>query len=162
MSEKIKLCRNGRNAPTYKDRAICHECHKKENRQRWHENKKYYQKNRLKPKHQATCKYCGKAFETAIPQKKFCCEEHQRKWHYNNRSLNDKTRAKALNKIYDKGKKRTGGIFYTKKEINMIIREYGKLNSIQIAKKLDRPVNGVRSKIRKLKEELLIVPVGAL
>lgn len=63
-----------------------------------------------------------------------------------------------MERIYDKGKTKTTGVQYTKAEINFIIKNYGKLNAIEIAAKLDRPVKGVRWKIRELKEELKIIP----
>ena len=162
MTAPLKLCKNGCNKPTYRDRTICKDCHNKENRYRWHNQKKYYNKHRKKPKHKVNCKYCNKEFETAIPNKVFCCENHQHKWHYERRSHYDLTRAKALNRIYDKGKTKTGGQHYTDNEIKYIIKNYGKLNAIEIAEKLDRPVIGVRWKIRKLKDDLKIIESGTL
>lgn len=158
----LKLCKNGCNKPAYRDRSICRDCINADNRKRWQENKKYYRKNYLKPKHKVNCKYCNVEFETAIPNKKFCCEKHKHQWHYERRTHGDMMRAKAINRIHDKGKKRTGGYAYTDKEIRFIIKNYGKLNGIEIAAKLDRPVSGVRNKIRKLKDELLILPKNTL
>lgn len=161
ISPKIKLCKNGCDARTYRDRTICHKCCKAENRKRWEQNKKYYNKYRLKDKKNIKCAYCGTEFETSRDNQKFCsgtsCHDN---YHYAKRSFKDISRAKAINKIYDKDKKRIGGIEYTQKEIKYIIKNYHKKNAIEIADHLDRPVSGVRWKIRKLKEDLHILPKG--
>jgi len=163
MSIPIQLCKNGCDKPTYRDRSICRQCHNKENRIRWQTNKKYYNKYRLKPKHKVNCKYCKREFETARPNQKFCSNSKcQYKYHYKNRDFMELSRAKAIHKLYDKNKKRTGGYEYTPKEIKFIIKKYNKISAIDIAKQLDRPVAGVRWKIRQLKDNMEIMPKSAL
>lgn len=153
MQQQIRQCKNGCNKPTHRSRAYCKECVNEQNRIRWQLNKKYYRKNYLKDKHTATCKYCNKEFDTARDNQVFCSENHKYKWHYENRTDYDKSRAKAILKIHDKDKKVIGGKFYTDKEIKFIKKNIDKLSGVEIAKKLDRPVNGVRNKMRKLRDE---------
>lgn len=160
MTAPVKLCKNGCNRPRYitaqgKNRSVCYECVKKENRQRQKRNKKYYRK--YKTKHKVNCKYCNKEFKTARDNQVFCCESHQNKWHYENTKFERNRRTKALDRVHDKGKKRINGQLYTDKEIKVIIKYYGKKSAVEISKKLDRPVSGVRDKIRKLKEESVII-----
>lgn len=148
----IKTCKHcNRGLPVYKNTARCIECHREDNRNRWHKYKDYYNKTRRKPKVEKTCKYCGSIFETAKANQKFCSESCQHKWHYENNKLYHISRGMAINRIYDKGKKKIGGYIYTDKEINYIKKNMFKKTAIEIAKKLDRPIQGVRWKIRQLK-----------
>lgn len=142
------------------NRTICHECVKKEQRERNKRFRKYHKKN--KPKIKKKCLYCCRDFETSRDNQKFCHKLNNgknschSKYHYEKSTFSRLTRVRAIDKVHDKGKKRVGGYLYTQKEISYIIKNYHKKNAVEIAKYLDRPVNGVRDKIRKLKYECLI------
>ena len=156
MQTNQKMCKNGCNAPAYKRRSICRECVNAEYRKRWNANKESWSKYRAKPKISAECKLCGKSFQTARKEQKFCCPRHRDLWHKQNRDIGYISRVKALIRIHDRGKKRVNGEKYTKKEVDYIIKHHGTKSSVEIAKVLDRPVTGVRWKIRKLKEKFII------
>lgn len=116
-----------------------------------------------KEKKEKYCKYCNKKFYTARENQKFCSVEHKEKQHYKDRTMYQTTRAKAIQKLHDKNKSRTSGVLYLPKEVQQILKMYKKgASAVAIAQKLDRPVQGVRWKIRKLKEELAIVDEGIL
>jgi hypothetical protein len=113
---------------------------------------------RRKPKHSKICKGCGREFETARDNQVFHTTKCKESWWYKQRGFKDNNRIIAMKRVQDKGKKRVGGYEYTADEIKYIIKKYPKQNAIEIAKYLDRPVAGVRWKIRCLKEELAILP----
>lgn len=129
----------------------------------WDENKDWINKNRLKQKIKKYCKYCDKSFESARKNQLFCRPKHKEKQHYIDRTFNEKSRAKAILKIHDKKKVRIGGFEYTEPELKTIERMYkrGK-NGIEIAEKLDRPIQGVRWKIREMKRNNIIIEKGML
>jgi len=109
-----------------------------------------------KPKREATCKQCSKKFLTAKDNQIFCTLKCAEKYRYSKRTMYTVTRGKALTRLYNKNKQRIGGYHYTPQEIQFILKKINKWNAIQIAKKLDRPVEGVRCKIRKLRKQYKI------
>jgi hypothetical protein len=163
INESKKMCKNGCGLPAVKRRNVCKECQKQEGRDNWARNKKYYERPK-KEKIKKVCLECGKEFETAIDHQKFCSSRGKTsckyKYNYKQRTQYQLSRSRAKEKIYDKGKKRTTGYVYTESENRYIIKNYGKKSAIEIAEKLDRPVNGIRWKIRKLKDELQIIEQG--
>ena len=129
----------------------------------WDRYGKQINAKRRKAKVTKYCKYCDKPFETSRDNQLFCSPKHKEKQHYKDRSFNELTRAKAIQKIHDKNKKRVGGFEYTPAEVKQIIKMFNKnKNAIEISLKLDRPVQGVRWKLRQLKQNNIIFEKGNL
>jgi len=130
----------------------------KEQKRKWnndfyHRNKDRLNEKRLKPKHKVVCEYCKNEFETARPNQKFCCEEHQHKWHYEKK---DKytlpIKQKAIMSVTGKRAKRKRKI-YTKEELKYIKKNYKKMTVMELALEMKRPYGGMRWKVAQFKKE---------